>query len=37
METPNYQIKRGYVFSNDREVVENGNIISLPIYYLMFI
>ncbi len=33
----NYQIKYGYVLSNNREVSIKNNIIYLPIYYVMFI
>ena len=31
-----YHIKRGYVLSNEREVVLKGKIAYLPIYYIMF-
>lgn len=31
-----YHIKRGYVLSNEREVVLKGKIVYLPIYYIMF-
>lgn len=31
-----YHIKRGYVLSNEREVVWKGKIVYLPIYYIMF-
>ena len=32
-----YNIKKGYVFSNNREVTVKEKIIELPIYYIMFI
>ncbi len=31
-----YGIKKGFVFSNERNVSEKNNIIYLPIYYIMF-
>ena len=31
-----YAIQKGYVLSNERQVVQNGKIIYLPIYYIMF-
>ena len=31
-----YNIKRGYVLSNNREVFIKDNIIYIPIYYIMF-
>ncbi|MEG9429950.1 MAG: AAA family ATPase [Christensenellaceae bacterium] len=31
-----YNVKKGYVLSNERTVYEKGNIIYLPIYYIMF-
>ncbi len=35
--TPDYQIKQAFVLSNDREVWAKGQIVYLPIYYIMFI
>lgn len=32
-----YNIKKAYVFSNERNVKIKGNIIYLPIYYVMFL
>jgi len=32
-----YGIKKGYVLSNEREVVQKGKITYLPIYYVMFL
>jgi len=32
-----YNIKKAYVLSNNREVIKKGKIIYLPIYYVMFI
>ena len=31
-----YNIKKGYVLSNSREVKRNGKIVYMPIYYIMF-
>lgn len=31
-----YNVKKGYVISNERKVFEKDNIIYLPIYYIMF-
>jgi hypothetical protein len=36
MEVPDYHIASSIVFSNDREVKTKGNILYLPIYYVMF-
>ena len=36
MEVPDYHIASSIVFSNDREVRTKGNILYLPIYYVMF-
>lgn len=36
MAVPNYHIASSIVFSNDREVRTKGNILYLPIYYVMF-
>ena len=30
------RIQKGYVFSNDRVVKEENNIVYMPIYYIMF-
>lgn len=32
-----YNVKKGYVFSNERKVFEKDNIIYLPIYFIMFL
>ena len=37
MQVPNYDIKKGYVFTNDIDVVEKDNIIRMPIYYIPFL
>jgi predicted AAA+ superfamily ATPase len=34
--TEDYNIKKGYVLSNQREVEVVGDIIYIPIYYVMF-
>lgn len=31
------RIQKGYVFSNDRGVKEEKNIVYMPIYYIMFV
>ena len=31
-----YNVKKGYVLSNERKVFEKDNIIYLPIYFVMF-
>lgn len=31
-----YSIQKGYVLSNERQVMQKGKIIYLPIYYIMF-
>ena len=31
-----YNVKKGYVLSNERKVFEENNLIYLPIYYIMF-
>ncbi len=36
MSVPDYHIASSIVFSNDREVRTKGNILYLPIYYVMF-
>ena len=35
--TPDYDIKEGIVFSNEREIFKDGKIRYLPIYFVMFI
>ena len=37
MAVPDYHIRSSIVFSNDREVRAKGNILYLPIYYVMFL
>ena len=32
-----YNIKKAYVLSNNREVIKKGKVTYLPIYYVMFI
>ncbi len=34
--TPDYNIKRGYVLGNQREVERVGDILHIPVYYVMF-
>lgn len=36
METDDYHIKKGYVLSNERQIMTKGKIIYLPIYFVMF-
>lgn len=36
METEDYHIKKGYVLSNERQIMTKGKIIYLPIYFVMF-
>lgn len=36
MSNNDYNIKKGYVLSNNREVEKKGNITYMPIYYIMF-
>ncbi len=31
-----YNVKKGYVLSNNREIIKKDNIIYLPIYFIMF-
>ena len=31
-----YHIKKAFVVSNERKVAQNGKIIYIPIYYIMF-
>ena len=33
----NYNIKKGIVLSNEREVMIENNVVYMPIYYAMFI
>lgn len=35
--TPDYNIERAVVFSNEREVIRKGGITYLPVYYIMFL
>lgn len=35
--TSEYNVKKAYVFSNEREINQKGKIIYLPIYYVMFL
>lgn len=37
MKNEDYNIKLGYVFSNEREVAQKGKVTYLPIYYVMFL
>ena len=37
VDTPDYHIKEGIVFSNEREIFKDGKIRYLPIYFVMFI
>lgn len=37
METDDYHIKKGYVLSNERQIMKRGKIIYLPIYFVMFL
>ena len=32
-----YKISNGIVFSNEEKVYNNGNVIYMPIYYVMFL
>ena len=34
---PRYHIKKAYVVSNARTVQQNGKVIYIPIYYVMFL
>ncbi len=36
METGDYHINKGYVLSNERQIMTKGKIIYLPIYFVMF-
>lgn len=37
LSNPDYSVKRGIVFSNHRQVRKKGDVLYLPIYYVMFI
>ena len=37
MRNPDYNILTGTVFSNEREIRQNGKITYMPIYFVMFI
>lgn len=37
LENKSYTVKKGFVFSNERKVFEKGDILYLPIYYIMFL
>ena len=37
VETPDYNIKKGYVLCNEREILQEGAITYLPIYFVMFL
>ena len=37
MNVENYNIKKGYILNNNREIKENNKKIKMPIYYAMFI
>lgn len=36
VQTDEYHIKKGYVLSNERQIMTKGKIIYLPIYFVMF-
>ena len=36
MSNEDYPVKKGFVLSNEREVIQKGKIIYLPVYYIMF-
>ena len=36
VQNDDYGVKKAYVLSNERTVVQNGKVIYLPIYYIMF-
>ncbi len=36
METDDYHIKKGYVLSNERQIMTKGKLIYMPIYFIMF-
>jgi hypothetical protein len=37
VQNEDYNIKKAYVVSNERTVQQNGKIIYIPIYYVMFL
>lgn len=37
METEDYHIRKGYVLSNERQIMTKGKIIYLPVYFVMFL
>ena len=37
VQNEDYNIKKAYVVSDERTVQQNGKIIYIPIYYVMFI
>ncbi len=37
MAVPDYHIVSSIVFSNDRQITKKGNILYLPIYFVMFL
>lgn len=36
LSNPDYNIRRGYVLSNEREIYEKGGVTYIPIYFIMF-
>lgn len=36
LENEDYHVKKGYVLSNERDVKRKGNVIYMPVYYVMF-
>ena len=36
LQNKDYNVKKGYVFSNERKVFEKNNVVYMPIYYIMF-
>lgn len=37
VQNEDYHIKKAIIFSNDRNVTQNGKIIYMPVYYVMFL
>ena len=37
LDVSEYNVKKAYVFSNERDITQKGKIIYLPIYYVMFL
>ena len=37
LETPEYGIRRAFVFSNEREIIKKKGVTCLPVYYCMFL